>query len=205
MILEFKEPLSLNNDLKESYDYSKKCSIFLRNQKCDYSEYKTKILNIEQMGLTEKNNESIQFDDINLSKSNEDYDNRDFRIKSNDDDEQSLFKFCNNFKISNLPINFYGKCSKNLIEGPENKESTSAINIDEWREDINFKDFKTKDCKYEHDSNRKIVDNSSRPQNYKKRVFKDLHLQWSIQNLCPDKKWSPKNGPYWMLAKIWKK
>ena len=182
MILEFKEPLSLNNCLKESYDYTKKSSIFLRNQKCDYTEYKTKLLNIEQMGLTEKFNESIEFDDINLSKSNEDYDNRDFQIRSNDDDEQSLFKFCNNLKITNLPINFYDKCSKSLTEGPENKESTSAINIDEWREDIHFKDFKTKDNKYEHDRNWKIMDNSSRPQSYKKRVFKDLHLRLDVVN-----------------------
>ena len=167
--------------MKESHDYFKKSSDFLRSQKLDNAEYKTKLLNIEQMGLTGKSYESIQFDDFNLIKDKEGYDNKDFQIKLNDD-EQSLFKFCKDLNITNLPFNSHEKCSQKLTEGPENKESTYEIKIDEWREDINFKDFKTKDYKYEHDRNWKIIDNSSKPQKNKKRVFKDLHLRLDVVN-----------------------
>ena len=56
--------------------------LIYKNQKFENTEYKTKLLNIEQMELIEKNEYEFGYhNEYNLSKINLNYSNNDFKVK----------------------------------------------------------------------------------------------------------------------------
>ena len=76
---------------------------FYKNQKFDNAEYKTKLLNIEQMELIEKKEFEFNYhNEYNLSKINLNYSNNDSKAQL-DYNKSMLFKFNNDLLDINLP------------------------------------------------------------------------------------------------------
>ena len=156
--------------------------VLSKNQKCDFAEYKTKLLNIGQMELIQNGHESNSQNEFKFSRSILSYGFKDLQINAEQNNGLNIFKFNNDLSIANLPFSNNQNWKQRLTDEHDNQASTSAINNDEFKEASHPKDSSIKNCNNEHEIESEIIDKPSSPLNFKKRVFKDLHSRLDVVN-----------------------
>ena len=183
--IDFKDPAVVHENLIDSLDRLKYFGDFSQNQKCLNDEYKTKLLNIEQMWKKEKEPGLHHSSEFNIYRNKELDACKHSSIKLGGDDEEdgfNLFKFNDDLLCNNGLSHTYWKDIKKLIEDPEYQESTAVVLNHDMKEIDSVEVSNTKQSKHKIlDLNSEHNKESSQNSN-KKRIFKDLHLRLDVVN-----------------------